>query len=199
MKVNNYTKTLLKKSDSELENMISNKNQFVDDAIFAANSILSDRNNRPIEQQEIESETESKKTSKEELAKETESFLTDDPYAPELYTKTTITVFSALFGVIFGAALMMYNIKQTNNSKGRIQVLIFGILYSIAAIAILNLLNTKSYLTIITNLFGAAIMTGVFWTKFIGKEFEHREKSWLMAAVISLAITIPLLLLIIYS
>jgi len=198
MKVNIYTNTLLEKSDSELENMISNRNQYVEDAIFTASSILNDRKNQPIEQQKIESEAENKKKHEVKLTKETENFLTDDPNAPELFTKTTITVFSALFGVIFGTALMMYNIKQTNNSKGRIQVLIFGVLYSFATIAVLNLLNSKSYLVVAANLFGAAIMTGVFWAKFIGNEFEHREKSWIMAALISLAITIPFILLLIY-
>jgi len=150
---------------------------------------------------EIEVAKEKKEKAQRKVVEEEKkkSNITDDPNAPELHSKKVIMFFSAIFSPIFGAVLLMYNMKQTDNSKGRIQVLIFGILYTVATIVIINQLDIKTNLAFIFNFAGAGILTEYFWSKFIGKEFKHRKRSWIKPAIISVLITIPLLLAAIYG
>ena len=125
--------------------------------------------------------------------------ITDDPSAPELHSKKVIMVFSGLFSTIFGAVLLMYNMKQTNNQTGRIQVLIFGIIYTLTTIVFVNLLNKGGNIALILNIAGGGILIEYFWNKFIGKEFQHRKRGWIKPAIISVLITIPFILVLIYG
>ncbi|WP_421824985.1 hypothetical protein [Flagellimonas oceanensis] len=197
--MNIYYKTLLKKTDSELENILLNKEKYLPDAIYAAESILNNRKNGIEAPQEVLSVKKSPRESEKALSLEKKSFLTDNPNAPQLYTRSTIMIFSVFFGVIFGTALMVYNLKQTHNKRGIIFVLTFGILYFILLSIIADILNSAFFVVLILNSFGGAILTGIFWSKYIGKEFKHRRKSWIYAALISLAITSCLLLLMLWA
>ena len=103
-------------------------------------------------------------------------------------------MFSAIFSAIFCAVLMMHNFKEVGNSKARNQVLVFGILYTIASILIINALNIQA---IALNFTGAAILTEFFWNKQLGKEIKYRKRSWIKPAIISVIITIPFVLAVI--
>ncbi|WP_430408857.1 hypothetical protein [Kordia sp.] len=185
MNDNKYIEKFQSKTDAELANILENKETPKLEAI--ENEIQTTKKRKVVAQRKI-IEEEKKKNN-----------ITDDPTAPELHSKRVIMVFSGLFSTIFGAVLLMYNIKQMNNPKGRIQVLIFGILYTIATLVLINLLNSKSNIVIIINIVGGMILTEYFWNQFIGKEFKHRKRSWIKPAIISILITIPLLLAVIYG
>lgn len=205
MTENRFLDTLKGKDDSELENIIADKKTYVEKARIAAIQILKERNGKTSDLENAENEiktVQEKRVIAHQKAVEEEkkkSNLTDDPNAPELHSKRVITVFAGIFSTIFGAVLLMYNMKQTDHQKGRIQVLIFGILYTIVGIAILNLLEVRSNLAIIFNLAGAGILNEYFWNKFIGKGFKYRRRSWIKPALISVIITIPFILAIIYG
>lgn len=62
-----------------------------------------------------------------------------------------------------------------------------------------NLLNIQANLAIVLNLVGATILTEFFWNKKLGKETKYRKRSWLKPAIISVIITIPFILAIIYG
>ncbi|MEW2920414.1 hypothetical protein AB1A65_03025 [Muricauda sp. ANG21] len=193
------------KTDSELQNIISDKKSYVEEARFASLQILKERNGNSPELETLEKELTEAKVRKTALQKQNteekkkKDFLTDDPDAPELHSKKVILVFSAIFSTIFGAVLLMYNMKQTNNGKGRIQVLIFGILYTILIMIIVNTLKTSFNISIILNLIGASVLNEYFWNKFIGKEFLYRKRSWIKPAIISVIITVPFILALIYG
>ncbi|WP_108805521.1 hypothetical protein [Aquimarina sp. Aq107] len=205
MSKNKFIQKFQNKTNSELEYIIENKKNYNEQAVSASIQILKDRNGQSLELETIENEIAAEKEKKELNKKRAieeekkKSNLTDDPNAPELHSKRVITVFAGLFSTIFGAVLLAYNLKQIENIKGRNQVLIFGTLYTIASIIIINLIDIKANLAIGFNFGGAAILTEYFWNKFLGKEFKHRKRSWVKPAIISIIITIPFILALIYG
>ena len=209
MKVNRFLKKYKNKTNAELEEIISNKEVFVEDAISAAVKILSERNYTSEKSKTIISEIKENKAlneirkekyeKKENDDEKKENYITSNLNATELYSKKVITVFSALFATIFGTILLMYNMKKTNNQKGQKQVLIFGIIYTVFTILILNYLSNITGLAIMFNIFGGIILTEFFWNMHIGKEYLHRTKNWIKPAIISVIIIILFLLVIIYE
>ena len=205
MNENKYLEKFQTKTNSDLEYILENKEKYNEKAVSASIQILTERNGKTatIEtaENEIKAAKEKKIVQQKKLTEETEkkNFLTEDPNAPELHSKNVIMLFSAIFSTIFGAVLLMYNMKQTENSKGRIQVLIFGVLYTLAIIVTINLLNIGTNLALVFNFVGAGILTEYFWNKFIGKEFQYRKRSWIKPAIISVLIIIPIFLAIVYG
>jgi Na+-transporting methylmalonyl-CoA/oxaloacetate decarboxylase gamma subunit len=154
--------------------------------------ILTKKKNKPVEvKKEI--------TNQQVPNENNTNYLTEVPEDLELHSKRVIYVFSTVFSSIFGAVLLMYNMKQTDNQKGRIQVLIFGILYTIAGIVIINQLNINTNLTLLFNIMGAVILNEYFWNKYIGKHIKFRHRSWIKPAIISVIIIIPFILAIMYG
>jgi hypothetical protein len=205
MNENKFIEKFQHKTDSELEYILENKQSYNEQAVSASIQILKERNGKSIELESAENEIEVAKEKKEIIQRKVveeekrKSNITDDPNAPELHSKRVIMVFSGLFSAIFGAVLLMYNMKQTDNKKGQIQVLIFGILYTILTLTIITLLDIRGNIALIFNIAGGGILTEYFWNKFIGKEFKHRKRSWVKPAIISVIITIPLILAAIYG
>lgn len=205
MSENRFIEKFQHKTDSELEYIIENKKSYDEQAVAASIHILKERNGKTLELESVESEIKIEKEKKEIARKKTiekhkkKNNITDDPNAPELHSKKVIMVFSGLFSTIFGAVLLMYNMKQTDNQTGRTQILIFGILYTIITLVVVNLLNIGGNIALIFNIAGGGILTEYFWNKFIGKEFQHRKRSWIKPAIISVLITIPLILATIYG
>lgn len=205
MSENRFIEKFQHKTDSELEYILENKKGYNEQAIAASIHILKERNGKTPELESVESEIKIEKEKKEIAREKTfeehkkKNNITDDPNAPELHSKKVIMVFSGLFSMIFGAVLLMYNMKQTDNQTGRIQVLIFGILYTIITLVVVNLLKIGGNIALIFNIAGGGILTEYFWNKFIGKEFQHRKRSWIKPAIISVLITIPLILAAIYG
>jgi len=205
MSENKFIEKFQHKTDSELEYILENKKNYNEQAVLASIQILKERNGESSElksvEKEIETEKEKKEITQQKAVEENKkkNNITDDPNAPELHSKKVIMVFSVLFSTIFGAVLLMYNMKQTENKAGRIQVLIFGILYTIATLLVVNLMNIGGNIALIFNIAGGGILTEYFWNKFIGKDFEHRKRSWIKPAIISVLITIPIFLAAIYG
>lgn len=205
MSNNKYIEKFQSKTDSELEYILENKNNYNEQAVEASILILKERNGKTTKLESAEREIKIGKEKKEIARSKTvvehkkKNNITDDPNAPELHSKKVIIVFSGLFSTIFGAVLLIYNMKQTGNQTGRIQVLIFGILYTIIALVAVSLLNVRANISLIFNIVGGGILTEYFWNKFIGKEFQHRKRSWIKPAIISVLISIPMILAAIYG
>ncbi|CAM1361723.1 conserved membrane hypothetical protein [Tenacibaculum litopenaei] len=205
MSENRFIEKFQHKTDSELEYILENKKSYNEQAVAASIHILKERNGNTPELESVESEIKIEKEKKEITREKTieehkkKNNITDVPNAPELHSKKVIMVFSGLFSTIFGAVLLMYNMKQTENQTGRIQVLIFGILYTIITLVVVNSLKIGGNIALIFNIAGGGILTEYFWNKFIGKELQHRKRSWIKPAIISVLITIPLILAAIYG
>lgn len=197
---NPYYSSYQAKPDAELKQILRDNHQYTDEALTASLQVLVDRYGLTPELETVQKNIEQKKHQKD-VAKvyvseyaEKKSYITDDPNAPEMHSKRVITVFAGVFSTIFGAALLMYNLKQEDHSTGRMLVLLFGIVYTIACIALIDWLDIPSNFVFILNLAGAYILNEFFWNRYLGKDFEYRKRSWIRPAIISVIITILILL-----
>jgi drug/metabolite transporter superfamily protein YnfA len=117
--------------------------------------------------------------------------------APLLYSPRAVWGFSIFFTVIFGAVLLSSNLTD---KKAKWIVIGFGIIYTSVVIFIMNLLpQPNTGLTLGLNGGGALILTQLFWNKYVGKETKFRTKPIWKPLIISIIITIPFLLAIIYG
>ncbi|MCB0697601.1 MAG: hypothetical protein KDC07_09570 [Chitinophagaceae bacterium] len=121
---------------------------------------------------------------------------TDDENAPLLYSKQAIWVFSVVFMPIFGSVMMAQNIKA--NQKGYIQVIIFGILYTVASLAFLMQIPRNTGFTLMVNGLGAMILTTYFWNRYIGNNTLFRKRKIWRPLIIALLICMPFVLAIIF-
>jgi len=125
MSENRFLKKFESKSDSDLERIINDKETFVVQARIAAIEILKERNRQTESTEKAENEIkvaeERKIATQQKLVEREEkyNFVTDDSNAPELHSKRVITMFAAIFSTIFGAVLMMHNLKEVGNSKSK--------------------------------------------------------------------------------
>lgn len=115
-----------------------------------------------------------------------------------LYSKRIILIFSGLFSVIFGAALLLSNFRKLNEQKGIYQVLIFVVIYVTGLVYTISSMKTGANLSLPLNLAGGFILNEYFWNRYIGKETEYEKKSWVKPTIISLAISIPSFLALVY-
>jgi len=118
-----------------------------------------------------------------------------DTEAPAFYSQTAIMVFSILFSVIFGAAMMSINIK---NKTGKWIVIGVGIFFLVCIMVLSNFIKLSSLIVMGINAIGGSLLTEYFWKKYIGQNTLYRAKPIWIPLIISLTITIPLIFLAIY-
>lgn len=104
---------------------------------------------------------------------------------PLLYSKRVIAVFSGLFSTIFGAFILMSNLKAVHKEKAKRMVLFFAIAYTLLSMLIVAYLPITTNISILLNVVGAIFLNEYFWNKYLGKELEFERKSWIKPAIIS--------------
>ncbi len=117
---------------------------------------------------------------------------------PEFYSKRLILIFSGLFSILFGAVLLLSNLKRAGEKKGMFQVLIFVFIYVIGIIYTLDSMQTASNWSVLLNILGALILNEYFWNRYLGKDIEYKKKSWIRPAIISMCISVPAFLALVY-
>ena len=198
MKQNRFTSKFQNKSITELKSIASDKVLFEEEARLAAAWLIEAKSGEADSANQIEEEIQVQKQKelqrerdhKESLKKN--KFITDDPNAPELYSKRVITIFSVLFSSIFGAVLLIINLYKLKKQKAAIIVLGLGLVLTVLTAIAANSLKIGN-IALVFNLVGAFIWTEGFWNKLIGKETLHRPKSWIIPAIISVVISAPIL------
>lgn len=191
------------KSEDGLADYLNNFNKYTPEAIKAAVDELKRRGRHFSEEElrEIDVKIEQRKNDENE---EDTLFASDswkknvvaDPNAPLLYSKGAIRGFSLVFSTIFGAALLSSNV---DNNKKKWIVIGFGVLYTAVTIVIVNLIPSNTVYVFLLNTAGGLALTTTFWDKFVGKETKYRPKPIWKPLIISIVITIPFLLAIIYG
>ena len=121
------------------------------------------------------------------------------PLKEELYSKNVISIFSVLFSALFGAFILFYNLRKLNLNKQSIYVLAFGILYTLACIYLLYLINNNTNAAILLNLGGMYILSTIFWNKYIGKDYEYTPKKPVKLVVISFVLLTLFIILFLYG
>jgi hypothetical protein len=196
MRTNNFTQNMLKKSNAALVHILEDKDTYTDEAIQAVIWELENRNiiekgsiiHNPVllekdilvEEKEIE---DIPAASIEELA------------IPTLYSKRALQGFTIFFSTLFGAVLLMSNLKKVNKPKARMEVFIFGIGYTFLTILLLNYLPKTFFLTMVFNLIGYAVLVEYYWNKNLGKELKHQKKQISKPLIISFSILMFLVFL----
>jgi hypothetical protein len=191
MRTNNFTQNMLKKSNAELEHIFEEKDTYTDEAIQAVIWELENRNliekdtiKLAIIPVENETDVEEKQQDSKDISESSfEAFV-----LPVLYSKRAIQGFTIFFSTLFGAILLMSNLQKMNKLKARIEVFVFGIVYTIFTIVLLNYLPKTFFLTLIFNIVGYAILIEYYWNKNLGKEFKHEKKQIKKPLIISLSV-----------
>ncbi|MFQ3181920.1 MAG: hypothetical protein ACJA17_000221 [Polaribacter sp.] len=197
MRTNNFTQNMLKKSDAELEYILQEKDTYTNEAIQAVIWELENRNlieKGTIKPAIIPAENEIKVEEKKQNSKNTNESSFEALALPVMYSKKAIQGFTIFFSTLFGAILLMSNLKKMNKPKARIEVFVFGIVYTIATIVLLNYLPKTFFLTLIFNIVGYAILIEYYWNNNLGKEFKHEKKQIKKPLIISVSVLAILIL-----
>lgn len=192
MRTNSFTNNMRLKTDAELKTILKEKSKYTEQAIQAVIWELEDRNLiekseepyiDPLKEDEISVTvvTESTINNNESNFEEFEK--------PFLYSKKSIQGFTIFFSTLFGTILLMSNLKVLKKQKARMQVLVFGISYTVLITIILNLYPQILFLSIIFNLIGYGVLVEYYWNKNIGKSFSYKKKQIWIPLIISIAIT----------
>ncbi len=118
----------------------------------------------------------------------------------KIYSKGAIYGFSIFFSTVFGGVLLMQNLKDLGKKKEANLVLGISLLYTAISIVIINLLpSTVSNPSLFLNLIGGGILSYFFLPKYIPNFESFSKKAIWKPLIISLLISIPFVLALIYS
>jgi hypothetical protein len=191
------------KSEEGLMDYLNNLNKYTSEAIKAAADELKKRGrtfgDKELKEIDTKVQTRANAENEEDTLFPSNSWkknVVTDPNAPLLYSKGAIRAFSLLFSTIFGAVLLSYDILDI---KKKWIVICFGIIYTALTITIMNLIPPNTFYVLLLNTAGGLGLTSTFWDKYVGKETKYRAKPIWKPLVISIIITIPLLLALIYG
>jgi hypothetical protein len=198
MRTNSFTLKMSKKSDLELETIIKEKDNYTEVAIQAViweleNRNLIEKSSIPYQEPKNKENLTDASISEEVLDNNESPF--QELVLPILYSKKTIQGFTILFSTIFGVALLMSNLKAMNKPKARIEVLVFGIIYTLFTTVLLNYLPKMFFITLLFNIIGYAVLTEYYWNKNLGRNLQHRKKEIWKPLIISISITVLLVFL----
>ena len=197
MRTNTFTLKMSKKSNAELEGIIQDKSSYTEEALQAVIWELENRN--LIEKDEIilaETAAVEGVQISEKINKNNESVF-EGFENPILYSKKAVQGFTIFFGPLFGAVLLMFNLKAVNKPKARMQVLVFGIGYTLFSFVGLNYLPKMFLITLIFNVIGYVVLVEYFWNQNLGKELQYTTKEITKALIISLLFTLIMLFILI--
>ena len=197
MRKNTFTLKMSKKSNAELEGIIQDKSSYTEEALQAVIWELENRN--LIEKDEIileETAAVEGVQFSEKINKNNESVF-EEFENPILYSKKAVQGFTIFFGPLFGAVLLMFNLKAVNKPKARMQVLVFGIGYTLFSFVGLNYLPKMFLITLIFNVIGYVVLVEYFWNQNLGKELQYKTKEITKALIISLLFTLIMLFILI--
>jgi hypothetical protein len=188
------------KTDNELMYYIKNVDKHTEEAVYLA---LAELKNRGVQlpdtiDEDVQKQLEAKTLLEQQKNKNSwKRNVVEDPDAPQYYSKSAIYTFSILFSTFFGSFMLASNCKDAG--KPGWPVIVFGFLYSVVSMAILNRFNANSSFTFIANSIGVLIMYELFWARYIGADTRHRAKPIRKPLIIAAVIFIPLTAVMIYS
>ncbi len=109
---------------------------------------------------------------------------------PPIYTRSAVSGFAILFATIFGGVMLMQNLKDIGKPREARNVLVFSILYTLAAGFIVNIPEKSlTGLSLIFNLIGSQILISVYFKKHIPDETIYEKKKIWKPLIIAIAIS----------
>ncbi|TXD50262.1 MULTISPECIES: hypothetical protein [unclassified Polaribacter] len=202
MKENSFSNKMRKKSDEELALIFEQKDNYTDEALEAVVLELDARNlidkaivskYKRVQEEDAQAAVMREPTVLKNFKADESPF--EELVQPVLYSKKAIQGFTIFFSTLFGAVLLMSNLKEMNKPKERLQVLLFGIGYTVFTLVLLNFIPGIFFITLIFNIIGYTVLVEYFWNKHLGKEVEHQKKAISKPLIISLGILVLIVLL----
>lgn len=117
---------------------------------------------------------------------------------PKIYSNKAIYLFSFLFSPIFGGVLLMQNLRDVGKKEAGFSVLGLSVLFTIAAIVIVNN-QMASQMVIICNVAGGFILSNPMYKKHFPNDEDYKKKDVWKPLIISILITVPFILALIYG
>lgn len=119
---------------------------------------------------------------------------------PKIYSKRAIWGFCILFTTVFGGVLLMQNLRDTGRKKEAFLMLILSITLTVLSMIIVNLPEKPvGPLGFACNIVGGVILTEIFYKKyFLDDSIYEKKKIW-KPLIISILITIPFILVLVFG
>ncbi|ACU03272.1 hypothetical protein [Pedobacter heparinus] len=191
---------IIGKTDHELMFYINNVDKHTEEAVHLALAELKSRGIQLPEtiDDDIQRQLDAKTVLEHQKNRNAwKSNVVENLEAPQYYSKNAIYVFSILFSTFFGSFMLASNCKDAG--KPGWPVILFGLFYSVIAVAILNYFNANSPFTFIASGIGVLAMYELFWARHIGADTQYRAKPIWKPLIIAAIIFVPLTALMIYS
>jgi len=117
-----------------------------------------------------------------------------DEAAPILYSKRAIYTFTFFFSVIFGAGLMVINLRTLRRPEGVVPTVSFSIGFLATVFLVLDYLQSSSgtitsrgYLV---SYLGSWLILKLIWDKYIGKDQKYRKRSVFFPLLVGIALIV---------
>lgn len=118
----------------------------------------------------------------------------------KIYSKKAIILFSLLFASIFGAVLLMQNLKDIGKKKEANLLLFLSIIYTAITIFIVNIPDRpNTFLTYLCNFVGAMILVEFIYKRYFPDDEVIEKKTIWKPLIISILIIIPFGLAMFYA
>jgi len=118
----------------------------------------------------------------------------------KIYSRKAIWGFSIFFSPIFGGILLMRNLAALGKKKIANLILILSVVYTVITFIIVNIPEESiSALTMGFNFAGGYVLSEYFYKLHIPNADEYPKKKIWKALIISIIITLPIVLALIYS
>jgi len=124
---------------------------------------------------------------------------TQDPDAPEYYSKRVIVVFSIIFSVLFVSVMLVIILAKTKGIGKAILVVGYGLFITVLVAYIASNYNINAGIAVITGYAGAYSMELLFWNRYIGASALYRPKPFWIPLIVGLALSGSFIYLIIKS
>jgi hypothetical protein len=185
-----------KRTDEELEERIDNRQKYLPETIEASLLELQSRG-RVFSDEELQVISQDIRAQRDNASASTDNgfglfsssyknCIVEDPDAPSFYSKRAVYIFTILFSVAFGAAMVAVNLFKIKNTKGALLSLLFGVCFLAFQILLTLKLSAKSPgdLGFIFGIGAAIIINAILWPKFIGNSTFYRAKPiWIPLAI----------------
>lgn len=191
-----YANKMTAKTELELLEYFNNHQKYMPAAVLAAVAELQKRGRAFTEAELATLEPERQAVQQAAQAEAVEAEPEEEVFeeAPQLYSPAAIVGFSIFFSLLFGAMLLVTNIRQLGNRKGAGVVIGFSIVYMVLEVILFEV-TRNSGLSLGMNIIGAFILNYYFWPKYIGFQQPYEAKPIWRALLISFLIILPLVII----
>ncbi|QDA59940.1 hypothetical protein [Hymenobacter jejuensis] len=183
-----YADKMARKTDAELQQYVLGRAQYRDDAVLAALDELTRRGHphpdtaliRPeleaVVRVQLEKEAELQRQA-ERVATELEEGETQT--GPALYSPLTITLFSVMFSMLAGGALLGINLKVLRQTGALVRLVVFMVLYIVIGAVVLQRMGPTSWFAALFNLPAIIAYNWWFWPRYI-RTSTFQSRGWLI-------------------